>query len=363
MTEEKIPAKKKIKAVEVDPANVVEATDDIIAAIHASGDESAGLLGSENNNLKIRGVISTQCPTLDLAIGRGGIPLGRLTILHGGEACGKTSSALHLVAEVQRLGGIALYMDKEYKLDPDYAEAIGVDTKKLIISQPNHLESAFDIQSKVIERAAKWRVKNKKRVPILIVLDSMNAAITKAQFEGDSEQKHMAAQARCYSEQLPRLIPQASKEDVALCWISQIRKKMNIQFGDGDEIAGGQAPRFYASLIINYKRVGTLKSGQDKIGSNVVAECKKNQISSPFKKAKFDIRWGEGIDAEGALLEIALEKGVIARRGNTFYFGEVKLGITAEKVSSALKKAPKYAAKIAAASEVPWRSSGLTEGV
>jgi recombination protein RecA len=332
----------------------MDAINDILEGIRAGGDEGATLLGSDGHALKIRGVISTQCPGLDKAIGRGGVPLGRLSILHGAEGSGKTTEALHLVAEVQRKGGIAIYMDKEYKLDPDYAAGIGVDIKRLIISQPSYLEQVFATSSGTIQRAAKWRAKSGKRVPILIILDSMNAAITKAQFEGEWDDQHMAPQARVFSAQLPKLIPEVSKEDVALVWISQVRKKMNIQFGDDDEIAGGKAPRFYASLIIKFKRIGTVKVGDEKVGNRTVAECVKNQIAPPFRKADFTITYGRGIDSEMSLLELGIEAKVITKTGAWYDVGERRIGNGIVNSADVLREEPLLAAYIAKKLGLTW---------
>jgi recombination protein RecA len=347
-----------LKARDKDP--IVRATtadlDDLLAGIRGEGDETAMYLGSDSSLLKIRGVISTQCPGLDRAIGRGGIPLARLTILHGAEGSGKTTACLHLVAEVQRMGGVAIYMDKEYKLDPDYAAALGVDTKRLIISQPSYLEQAFKVQEAAIKRASAIRERLKRRVPILVVLDSMNAAITKAQLEGEWDDKHMAPQARAFSEGLPKLIPQVSREDVALCYISQVRKKMNISFGDDDEICGGKAPRFYASLIISFKRIGSVKTGDEKVANTVIAECKKNQIAPPFKQAQFNIRYGIGIDAEMSLLEEALEMKLVEKNGAWYSFNGERIASGAVNAADKLRERPDMAAEIAAAGKIPWRT-------
>lgn len=345
-------AKPKDKVV----ATAMEGLDDILSAVRASGDEHAMILGSASASLKIRGVISTQCPGLDTAIGRGGIPLARLTIIHGAEGSGKTTLMLHAVAEVQRLGGVAIYMDKEYKLDPDYAAALGVDTKRLIISQPSYLEQAFKVQEAAIVKAAELRAKTKRRVPILVVLDSMNAAITKAQLEGEWDDKHMAPQARAYSSGLPKLIPMVSREDVALCWISQVRKKMNVSYGDDDEIAGGKAPRFYASLIIHIKRIGSVKVGDEKVANRVIAECKKNQIAPPFKQAEFNIRYGHGIDAEMSLLETALEMKILEKSGASYSYNGERIAMGAVNAADKLRERPEWAAEIAAAGSIPWRT-------
>ena len=302
------------------------------------GEDGAQLLGSEGLAIKIRGTISTQAPGVDAAIGRGGIPLGRLSILHGAEGSGKTTLALHIVAEAQRLGGVAIYADKEYKLDPEYAANIGVDTSRLIITQPPHLEKVFDTAEKVIKKAAAHRNRTGERVPILFVLDSMNAAITKAQLEGEWTDKHMAPQARVYSELLPKIIPQVSKEDVALLFISQVRQKMNIQFGDADDIAGGKAPKFYASLIMKVTRIGNTKEDGEKIANNVRVECVKNQIAPPFKKAECKIVYGKGFDKEDSLIWLAEKNGIIQKAGAYFKHDGENIGQGVKAASEKLRE-------------------------
>lgn len=323
-----VKVKAKAKASEHPPSPIKQsnyAQGVLEGILEAVGEGGAQLLGSDGLAIKIKGVISTQCPTIDAAIGRGGIPRSRLTIIHGAEGSGKTTLALHIVAETQRLGGVAVYLDKEYKLDPEYAANIGVDTSSLVIAQPPYLERAFQTFEGVIDRAAKLR-EGGKRVPILIVLDSMNAAITKAQYEGEWEDKHMAPQARVYSELLPKLMPKISKEDVALLWISQVRKKMNVMFGDDNEIAGGNAPKFYASLIMDVgRRASNVKDGQ-KIGNKIEVYCKKNQIAPPFRKAQCEIIYGKGIDKEAALIEQATADGIVTRSGSWYAWGDDRLG-------------------------------------
>lgn len=332
-----------------------EDLDDILSSIRASGDDTAMMLGSDGLAIKIRGVIPTGCYELDQAIGRGGVPLGRLTILHGAEGSGKTTIALQLVATVQRMGGIAIYIDKEYKLDPDYATNLGVDTSRLILSQPAYMEQMFGVTEHAIKKAAAWRTKAKRRVPILIVLDSMNAAITKAQLDGDWDDQHMAPQARCYSANLPKIIPKAAKEDVALVWISQVRQKMNVAYGDAEEIAGGKAPRFYASLIIGFKRIGSIKSGDDRVGNKMIAECKKNQIAPPHRKAEFAILYGQGTDAAAGLLGVAVEKKVVKKNKGWYSFMDENIGNGMLASVEALRADPALAERIAKAAGLEWR--------
>jgi recombination protein RecA len=253
---------------------------------------------------------------------------------------GKTTLALQAVAECQSMGGVCVYMDHEFKLDIDYAQALGVDMDRLILSQPGYLEQTFAVMEATIKKAGLLRERYGKRVPILVVLDSMNAAITKAQLEGEWDDMHMAPQARCYSSLLPKLIPMASKEDVALLFISQVRKKMNVTYGSDEEIAGGKAPPFYASLIIHVKRISTLKDGEVSVGNRTQAECKKNQISPPFRKALFVIAYGKGVDNERAIIELAAEKNVLDKKGGHYSFKAQPLGNGLGKCADYLRRDP-----------------------
>lgn len=317
---------------------------DIMDEIGGKG--GAQLLGSKGLAIKIRGVIPTQCPGIDWALGRGGIPLGRLSILSGKEGSGKTTLALHIVAECQRQGGVAIYMDKEYKLDPDYARAIGVDTKRLVIIQPPHLERVFETYGKVIEKAAAHRELTGQRSPILLVLDSMNAAITKAQYEGKWDAKHRAPQARVYSELLPKLMPKVHAEDVALLWISQIREKHNVQYGNPDIICGGNAPKFYASVIIDVAYKGNEKVDDQRVANKLKVEVVKNQIAPPFLKAECFVVYGEGIDRERSLLWIAEKLKVVKKSGVYFKHRGKTIGQGARAAAEELRDNPKWAEKI-----------------
>jgi recombination protein RecA len=343
---DKVKVKAKAKAAGEDTRLV----DDLVGElIKVGGEGTAIVLGSDDLSVKIRGVISTQCPAIDKALGRGGVPFGRLTIIHGPEASGKTTLCLHLVAECLRMDGVVVYIDKEYKLDPDYAMALGVDPKRLVISQPPYLEKAFETMDAVITMAKKRREATGVRVPILIVLDSMNSAITKREFEGDWEDEHMAPGARVYSRLLPKLIPKVSSEDVALVFISQIREKMNITYGNKDEIAGGKAPKFYASVIMDVHRKEAVtkagkkdSEGKETKGEAVGNECevyvRKNQVAKPFKRANFRIYYGEGIDNAGAVLQWGEELGVVEKAGTWFSFAGERLGQGFEAARNHLKK-------------------------
>jgi recombination protein RecA len=296
--------------------DVVGILDSIIGAI--GSEDGTQILGSDSLGIKIKGVTSTQCATFDAAIGRGGVPRGRLTIIHGPEGCGKTTLALHLAAETQRQGGVAIYIDKEYKLDPDYAAKIGVDVGKLIITQPSYLEKVFRAIDAIIDKVVQLREDQGKKIPILIVLDSMNAAITKAEFEGEWEDHHYAPQARVYSSSLPKIMPKISKEDIALVWISQIRTNIGISYGNPTDISGGKAPKFYASLIMSLARKTAIAKDGEKIGNEVELICSKNQIAPPFKKAMCNIIYGVGIDKNAAMVDQAIRDGIIVKKGSWY---------------------------------------------
>jgi len=292
------------------------------------GKDVAQMLGSEGLAIKIRGVISTGCATIDAASGRGGVPLGRLIILHGAEASGKTTLALQIVAQAQLQGGVAVYMDTEYKLDPDYAAALGVNTKRMINVQPSYLEQAFAVCEGAIERAAKHRESTGLSTPILIVLDSMNSTISKSQFEGEWDDQHYAPQARVFSALLPKLMPKVSRENVCLLWVSQVRKKMGVMYGDDEEIAGGNAPRFYASQVLKVRRIGTVKKGEEKVkvANKITVEFVKNQVAPPFKKAECELEYGKGFNQPLAILTQAEKWGIVERDGNTYRYEGKKIG-------------------------------------
>lgn len=262
---------------------------------------------------------------------------------------GKTTLALHIVAECQKQDGIVIYIDHEYKLDPDYAKAIGVNTKKLVIAQPPYLEKVFMMIEKAIQKVADKRIKTGVRVPVLIVHDSINAAITKAEFEGEYEAHHVAPSARVYSSLLPKIMPLVSKEDVALLFISQMRKKIGVMFGDPSEIAGGSAVKHWASLIGRITKIGTVKDtvegekGGSKVANKVTVEWIKNQISPPFKKATCQIVYGKGFSKENSLIELALKKKVIRKKKNTFLTVKEnkKLGGSLKATIQTLKDSPK----------------------
>lgn len=298
---------------------------------------------------RIRGVLSTNAATLDAAIGRGGFPLGRLSMLHGKEGSGKTTLAIHLCVEAQRRGGIACYLDKEHKLDPDYAVNLGVDKKRFMMPPTPTLESAIKVIKAIIRRAREIRKKTKRIVPITIVLDSLNAFKAFETLETETGKKRYPAEARIWSEELPTIVEDLATEHVALVFVSQVRKKMNVMFGSDEEIAGGNAPRFYASLIVYIARIGTEKDGgATKVASKIECECKKNQISPPFKKSRFSIYWNGGIDYEESLLMQLEEMGVVKKSKGKVEINKRPIGTSYRDAARRLRKKPELNAKLKA---------------
>jgi recombination protein RecA len=335
-------AAKKVAPASSSKADKAEAGDANINFLlegmrEAIGEENAMLLGADSVALKIRGVISTRIPCLDEAIGRGGIPLGRVTMLVGGEGSGKTTICLQLVAEAQSLGGWAVYFDNEHKLDPDYAEALGVDKNRLIISQPDTVEQFFSSANKLVDRVKALRERDNKRVPVIVVLDSINSAIAKAVFEGEGNDQY-GPEARVWSKELPRLNKRISREDIALVLISQVRDKIGVLFGDKIQTGGGNAPRFFCSLIMKVMRVGGENEDGVKVANKTEVVCTKNQISPPFRKAMFLIRYGKGADFARSLLLAAARNEIISKSGSTYYYGETKLGVGEGASAKMLKK-------------------------
>lgn len=319
--------------------------DDLIDSYLVAID-GAQLLGGHGMARKIRGVLSTQAPGLNAAIGRGGIPLGRLSILAGAEGSGKTTLALHLAAQCQAQGGVVIYVDTEYKLDPDYAQSIGVDTKRLVILQPPHLEDVFMAGEHVIEQAKKYRIDVGVRIPILFIQDSMNSSISKAEYEGEHGDDFYSPQARVYSKSLPKFMPKVSKEDIALFFLGQQRKKIGVVFGDDFSLIGGSAPKHYSSLIMRIKRIGSVKKDNQQVASRVVIECVKNQIAPPFRKTECLIEYGKGINPYHSLIFAALELGIIEKDGAWYSYKGKQLGQGLMKSAVLLKKNRKLFEKI-----------------
>lgn len=279
-------------------------------------------------------VISTGCLSLDLALGAGGIPKGRIIEIYGPEASGKTTLAMHVIAEVQKTGGVAAFVDAEHALDPDRAKAVGVKIDKLLISQPDNGEQALDIVETLVRSGS----------IALIVVDSVAALTPRAEIEGDMGDSHMGLHARLMSQALRKLTAIVSKSNCTVIFINQIRMKIGVMFGNPETTTGGQALKFYSSVRIEVRKLAQIKQGDVIMGSRVKAKIVKNKVAAPFKVTEFDIMFGEGgISYTGDLLDTAARYNVIAKAGNTYSFGDVKLGVGRENAKIFLKDNPKVA--------------------
>ncbi|PIU79386.1 MAG: recombinase RecA [Candidatus Moranbacteria bacterium CG_4_10_14_3_um_filter_44_15] len=274
--------------------------------------------------------ILTGSPSLDIALGIGGVPRGRVIEIYGPEASGKTTLALHIVANAQKTG-TAAFIDAEHALDPAYAKKIGVKMDDLLISQPDNGEQALDIVEALVRSNA----------VDVIVIDSVAALTPQAEIEGEMGDHHVGRQARLMSQALRKLTAIVAKGNVTVIFINQIRMKIGVMFGNPETTSGGQALKFYSSVRIEVRRAAQIKQGEAIVGNRVRAKVVKNKVAPPFQTAEFDIMYNEGISKEGDLVDTGVKYGVVAKTGNSFSFGETKLGVGREKAKAFLKENPK----------------------
>jgi recombination protein RecA len=280
--------------------------------------------------------ISTGSLSLDLALGVGGVPKGRVIEIFGPESSGKTTLALHIVAEAQRQGGIAAFIDAEHALDIGYARKLGVKTDDLLVSQPDTGEQALDITETLVRSGA---------IDVLVI-DSVAALVPKAEIEGDMGDSHMGLQARLMSQALRKLTAVIAKSNCCVIFINQIRMKIGVMFGNPETTTGGNALKFYASVRMDIRKIASLKQGNDVIGSRTRVKVVKNKVAPPFKEVEFDILYGEGISREGDLLDLAVEKGLVDKSGAWFSYGKERIGQGRENSRLFLKDHPDIAAEI-----------------
>jgi len=274
--------------------------------------------------------IPTGSLALDMALGIGGLPRGRIVEIYGPEASGKSTLAMHVVAEAQRLGGRAAYVDAEHALDPQYARAIGVNVDDLLISQPDTGEQALEITDMLIRSGALD----------VIVIDSVAALTPKAEIEGDMGDSHVGLQARLMSQALRKITGNLSKSQTILIFINQLRQKIGVIYGSPEVTSGGQALKYYASVRIDIRRIEAIKDGTEVVGNRTRAKIVKNKVASPFKQAEFDIMYGKGISKEGSLLDVSVELGIVKKAGAWFTYEGEQLGQGRENVKTFLMENP-----------------------
>jgi recombination protein RecA len=274
--------------------------------------------------------------SLDLALGVGGIPRGRIIEIYGPESSGKTTLTLHMIAEVQKRGGLAAFIDAEHALDPEYAKKIGVKLEDLLISQPDSGEQALDITETLVRSNALD----------LIVVDSVAALTPRAEIEGEMGASHMGLQARLMSQALRKLTGIISKSNTTVIFINQIRMKIGVMFGNPETTTGGNALKFYASIRIEVRRTAQIKAGEKIVGNRTKVKVVKNKVAPPFRVAEFDIMYNEGISAAGDLLDTGLLLGVVSKSGNSYSFGATKFGVGRETAKAFIKENPEIAVAI-----------------
>ena len=286
-------------------------------------------LGDSGNKMNVES-LPTGSLSLDLALGIGGIPRGRIIEIYGPESSGKTTVALHMIAETQKRGGVAGFIDAEHALDPVYAKAIGVDIDNLYISQPDYGEQALEITETMVRSGA---------VDIIIV-DSVAALVPKAEIDGDMGDSHMGQQARLMSQALRKLTGIVNKTGCSVVFINQLREKIGVMFGNPETTTGGRALKFYASVRLDVRRVETLKAGGEMVGNRARVKVVKNKVAPPFKEAEFDIMFGKGISREGDILDLASNCGVVIKSGSWYAYNSEKIGQGRENAKKYLLENP-----------------------
>ncbi|SCE74673.1 recombination protein RecA [Micromonospora coriariae] len=281
-------------------------------------------------------VIPTGSIALDVALGVGGLPRGRVVEIYGPESSGKTTVALHAVASAQRAGGIAAFIDAEHALDPDYAKALGVDTDAMLVSQPDTGEQALEIADMLIRSGA----------IDIIVIDSVAALVPRAEIEGEMGDSHVGLQARLMSQALRKITGVLSNTGTTAIFINQLREKIGVMFGSPETTTGGRALKFYASVRLDVRRIESLKDGTDVVGNRTRVKVVKNKVAAPFKQAEFDIMYGKGISREGSLIDVGVEQAIIRKSGAWYTYDGDQLGQGKEKAREFLKENPDVAAEI-----------------
>jgi len=320
----------------MDNSEKLKALESAISQIEKQhGKGSVMKLGDPKSTMNIE-TVPTGSLSLDLALGLGGVPKGRIIEVYGPESSGKTTVALHMIAEVQKRGGIAGFIDAEHALDPVYAKAIGVDVDNLYISQPDFGEQALEIAETFVRSGA---------VDIVIV-DSVAALVPKAEIDGDMGDSHIGLQARLMSQALRKLTAVISKSNCIVVFINQLREKVGVMFGNPETTTGGRALKFYASIRLDVRRIETLKQGGEIVGNRAKVKVVKNKVAPPFKEAEFDIMFGKGISKEGDILDLAANCGIVSKSGAWYAYNGDKIGQGRENAKLTLLNNPELMEEI-----------------
>lgn len=326
---------KNIKVTEVGAEGKEKALATAMEQIERQYGKGAIMRLGENASMNVEH-IKTGSLALDMALGIGGIPKGRIVEIYGPESSGKTTLALHCVAEAQKAGGTAAFIDVEHALDPVYAGNLGVDIDSLLVSQPDSGEQALEIAEALVRSGA----------IDIIVIDSVAALVTKAEIEGEMGDSHVGQLARLMSQALRKLTGALSKSNCSAIFINQLREKIGVLYGNPETTTGGRALKFYASVRIDVRKIETLKNGSEMVGSRTRARVVKNKVAPPFREAEFDVMYGKGISKEGELVDMGLELEVLRRSGAWFYYGETRIGQGKDNVKQLFIDNPEFAAEI-----------------
>jgi recombination protein RecA len=313
-----------------------KALENAVAQIERQfGKGSIMKLGEAAAGLQIE-IVSTGSIALDLALGVGGLPRGRVVEIYGPESSGKTTLALHCIAEAQKAGGVAAFIDVEHALDPAYARNLGVDLDDLLVSQPDTGEQALDIAEMLV----------RSNSVDVVVIDSVAALVPKAEIEGDMGDAHVGLQARLMSQALRKLTAAISKSRTMMIFINQIREKVGVMFGNPETTSGGRALKFYASVRLDVRKLEAIKIGTDVVGSRTRVKVVKNKVAPPFKVAEFDLTYGKGISKTGSLIDVGLERNIVGKSGSWYTYGDTRIGQGRENSKAYLEEHPEIAEEI-----------------
>ncbi len=318
----------------MDRDKVIELTKEQIERKYGKG--AIMKLGDHPSRMDVTAVIPTGALALDIALGVGGVPRGRVVEIYGPESSGKTTLTLHIIAEAQKNGGLAAFIDAEHALDPIYAKKLGVNTDELLISQPDTGEQALEIAEMLVRSGA----------IDVVVIDSVAALVPRAEIEGEMGDSHVGLQARLMSQALRKLSGSINKSKTTAIFINQLREKIGVMFGNPETTPGGRALKFYASIRIDIRRADSIKQGTEITGNKVRAKVVKNKIAPPFRQAEFDIMFGEGISREGSTLDLAVEHGIVQKSGSWYTYNEERLGQGRESAKQTLSDNPELSLEI-----------------